>query len=405
MLSIFNIKEEQEYINHKDKINLEEVNVHGNTALFCSSYQKCEWMLKHGANPNHENKKGRTPLFMANHKLSALLISYGASVQKIDNKGYSLLKTRDEAKLICIIENGFDFAMHNDLSYLNYAESRALLTAIDPINLNKIKINVHLLNKQGDSLLFGANKHSMHYLIKNGININHKNQEGRNALFSKVSYSVEEIEILVNANIEVGNIDIYGKTIFFYMSNTDNLERILECAKNQELNINALSYKGKRSALFRAFFPKAILLMKAGIDVNIVDEEGQNVLFGLDDIHYIKRLLKAGINIEQQNIKGETAIFTMKFAGMKKLIEAGANINHKNHAGESILNKVYYNIEQVQYLLDKGLDISYMINHPEHFENLWHVIKPMIKEKLINHEKDILENKITGNTKNIRSRI
>ena len=102
--------------------------------------------------------------------------------------------------------------------------------------------------------------------------------------------------------------------------------------------------------------------IEAGMDINYVNPIGRSALFYNQEI---KSLINAGINIKQEDIYGDNALFHQSFINCIYLIENGLNPNSKNRDG------VKYIDYALQYILnydDKDKHKKMILNAVEKYE-------------------------------------
>lgn len=157
--SIFDIRTEEEYLNYKNEIDINELDGNGSNALFYSDYGKdygkSEWMIKNGINLHILNKSKQNALFYCNHEKAKLLIEHGINVNQVDVNGESAL-----FKAVA-------------LSDINICQ-----LLIDS------KIDIHQINYQGENAVYYASLKALRLLLKYGVDINQLDKHGNNALIS-----------------------------------------------------------------------------------------------------------------------------------------------------------------------------------------------------------------------------
>lgn len=133
--------------------------------------------------------------------------------------------------------------------------------------------------------------------LEEGVDINYVNHHGENALFhSDVSKSL----ILIKYGINVNHRDTFGKTALFD-SSFEKAQILLEHGAEP----NILTNTTKINALFTANdVEKMKLLIKYNINVNHIDENGQNAAFYKVSLEKIKLLHSNGINLHIRDNKG-----------------------------------------------------------------------------------------------------
>lgn len=296
-MNIFKINSESEYLEVKDSVNINEVDKNGRNALFQAPLQKIEWLLKHGIEINHRDNDGKNILFLA-HTPMKFLIANGADIHALDNENHSVFFGASKNKIEHLVEAGFDFDKHSDLSYLGYKETRRLINLLSVQQLEKITFNFDIVDKAGDNLLFRiSNKEKAEFLIRKGVNPFHSNKSGRNTLYDSV---YEVAELLLAKGVDVNNVDSFGKTLAFYVRDLDFLKMLFEHGFNA---VNQKSVFKEETALFEADAKKSQLLIEHNIDVNIKNNKQANALFscGKYETEKLEILLKAGIEIDNNH--------------------------------------------------------------------------------------------------------
>lgn len=87
------------------------------------------------------------------------------------------------------------------------------------------KLNINALNLLKQNALFGSNEHKIKWLINEGLDVNHIDEKGRNALF--FVKSVKECNILLKKGIDINVIDKEGLSVFNQDHLTPNIIKTL----------------------------------------------------------------------------------------------------------------------------------------------------------------------------------
>lgn len=171
------------------------------------------------------------------------------------------------------------------------------------------------------------------YLLgKDKININKKDNMGRNALFSSDD---KKSEWLIRNGIEVNSLDKHLKNVFSSMP----------------LSYVIPGYKGR----FKIF-------IDAGVDVNYSDSEGCTALFYANTNDDILTLIEKGVNVNHINNMGENPLFSAEFNKSKILLEHGIDINQLDLKGMNAL--AYAQLDVAELLINSGISIDCYINNP-----------------------------------------
>lgn len=123
-----------------------------------------------------------------------------------------------------------------------------------------------------------------------------------------------------------------------------NFDHFLKIKEERNFDINMVNYINE-SFLFKANDKAIDFLIANGIDVNITNSIQENALFYVKQASEIKKLVKAGISVNQTNIAGNNClmhlasdkVFLVNKEMVKTLVKAGLDINQVNQKGENIL--------------------------------------------------------------------
>lgn len=98
--------------------------------------------------------------------------------------------------------------------------------------------------------------------------------------------------------------------------------------------------------------------IKAGIDINEINEYGMNALFFCRHMNAVKAMIKAGIEVNHTDHDGNNALFSNHNPQvLELLIHSGVNIQHKNNKGQCCLHWQRYDIDCAELLINAGVDI------------------------------------------------
>ncbi|MGQ7176269.1 ankyrin repeat domain-containing protein, partial [Escherichia coli] len=103
--------------------------------------------------------------------------------------------------------------------------------------------------------------------------------------------------------------------------------------------------------------------IKAGIDINSLNEDGRNALFFCKHVDAVKAMIEAGIEINLTDRYGNNALFCNTNPKiLELLIHSGINIQHKNNKGQSCLHPKRNDIKCAEILFNSGVDIHSIDN-------------------------------------------
>lgn len=174
-------------------------------------------------------------------------------------------------------------------------------------------------------------------LIKNGADVNEKDEDGQTILFQANNFSL--IKLLLESGVDVNSRDNCGNT-FLCIAYAPNLNEML---LEHGADVNSRNNEGN-TPLFFSHHEKRVLLLEYDADIDAKDNNGNTMLnnsykSSADEIYSLIRLCG---DINSQNNEGNTILH--KIAGMKKsiysasihlLLSHGADPNIKNNKGET----------------------------------------------------------------------
>lgn len=157
-------------------------------------------------------------------------------------------------------------------------------------------------------------------LIKNGTNVNLKDNEGKTALmYAASSGFIEAAKLLLENKVEIDAQDNWGKTAFSHLFKT---------------------FMYTTPEFFKTEMVK--ILIEYGANMEIPDSNGNTPLMNAASLELaLKLLLDAGVtNINAQNKEGNTALMYAVWSpkNVIMLLNAGADINLKNNEGKSVFD-------------------------------------------------------------------
>ncbi len=327
---------------------------------------KADAILK-DININHTNQNLQNFLHLAtlknNYKAVAWLLKNGISFNEPDAEGQTALQLACKYKYIKCIEELLKYDVdvnkqdHDRKSAIEYIIENDLIQVYIKIK-SKIK-NINTKNSEGLSLLQIAIKNKSVEIVKDLLeNPNLKNKE--NILFFKETFLEEDIFKLLIPKFQKFSIEDKNKR-------------------------NALFYIVENGAKSKKMFSAFTQI----VDVNHVDEEGNNILFHylnlllnkeqklqkemsnkeLEEeieelINFIPNIVNSGIDLNVSNKNNETILLLpIKFKSLRvltKLLECEIDVNIKNKNRDTALhytiNKSSDYLEINQLLLDFEAD-------------------------------------------------
>ncbi|AKI80024.1 ankyrin-containing protein [Acanthamoeba polyphaga mimivirus] len=328
---------------NKRKINAQNEN--GWTALMIASVLSNDWssvktvklLLKKGANPNIETyNKSQTALKLAasNVKYASsietvkLLIQYGANINHKNHLGVSVLhycyveyytKSDNLEVIKLLLSHGMDI---NSVTY----QGNTLLYIVSKVSqknnstetvkfLLENNADPNIPNNKGTTTLMVASKYSnstsnidtVRLLLDHGANINFTNKHNKTALSKFVSNFYGSNLVTLKFLIERGATDIpigidklsilmVAVSRPYYSENSDNfIKQIKLLLKHFDPNIQCskgrtvLHYLCSKQVRNFPYVDVIYLLLKAGINPNIKDNQGKSALmFACDNSNLLK---------------------------------------------------------------------------------------------------------------------
>ncbi|EJN40741.1 putative ankyrin repeat- containing protein [Acanthamoeba polyphaga mimivirus] len=328
---------------NKRKINYQ--NEHGWTPLMIASISSNDWssiktvklLLKKGANPNIPNyNNSQTALQLAasnvkhasNIETVKLLIQYGADVNHKNNLGVPVLHychtdycTRsDNLEVIkLLLSHGVDINSVTDkgntLLYIVSKVTRNNNSTETVKFLLENNADPNIPNNKGKTALMVASKYSnstsnittVKLLLDHGANINHIDKNNNTVLSKVVSNFCGSQFITIKTLIKNGAIDqpigIDKLSILmvavgypYYSENTDDFIKLIKLLlKHFDPNVQcsngktALHYLCSKQVRNFPYVDVINLLLKAGINPNIKDNQGRSALmFACDNSNLLK---------------------------------------------------------------------------------------------------------------------
>ncbi len=282
-------------------------------------YNRCAMkLLDAGIDVNSKNDKGETPMFMAMTKeyLNAL-ISKGADINAKDNNGD------------CYLSKLFSRSVVEDVVDDTYEPTHCQCHGNDRDTNDCHRITIDYVMK------LGARRTCLTEL----------HPDGSCFVWNELVDYHERIEEWEVKDPTSGNIDdAYESAVSF--------EKSVAELSPFKIGFDAKTPDCEWILFYTQTAELADALIKAGVDVNARDEDGQTALFTCGN-EAADVLIKAGADVNARDNQGNTPIFSCikkldqwsytfiskpAIASMQNLIDAGADINAKNKDGETLLH-------------------------------------------------------------------
>ncbi len=181
-------------------------------------------------------------------------------------------------------------------------------------------------------------------LIKNGADVNERNEYGDTPLHRIRNFEVAKL--LIEHNVNINSSNIYGVTPIFNVRNLDIAQLFIK----HGANLNAQSHDGLIVLFYISDIDLIDLYIRNGIDVNVIDSAGRIPLY------YYSKLKNTSI--------------------VNLLVNAGANLNIKSDNG-SVLSIVHQSSD-----LDKSFP-KFFIDHGAVASEIeiYHVYRDLFSEE------------------------
>lgn len=352
----------------------------------CNATEIMNLLIKFGVDIHTtKDSDGRNSLMSAARENAVealkLLIDSGIDIDDKDSTGGTALiqaafvGATEVTKLL--LEAGADIKIANNLNKTalqiaiekNKQDIVTLLKNVKPAK----EYNLNGQNKK--EFLFNAIKEKdiakVDYIIKNGANVNSKNDEDWTVLMeASCINSIEIIKLLIKAGADVNAYDESGWTALMEATNNKNID-ILKVLIESGANVNFKADNGWTALINSSgknFIEATKLLIKAGVDINAKDNNGLTALTNARTEEMVALLKKNGaLDNEKYELNGQSkkeilfnAIREKDIDKVKYLIKNGANVNDKDNSGYTTLinASISNSTEIVKLLIESGADIN-----------------------------------------------
>ena len=262
--------------------------------------------------------------------------------------------------------------------------------------INYTTTRVNTTGKAND--LINAVKHGnytkVYRLLRRGANVNAQDEMGWTALMHAVSYAngrklvsvpryIQLAQLLINrgANIHIVGGRVNAFTLSAKYANSTMLRLLARKGANVNICAPAVNYSAVQWAAYKGHVYTLQTLISLGAKVTGKGTCGNNALHLAVKFHNRTRIfyyllkVRNGININEKNREGNTALIIAAKAGMFRniayLLRNGANVNLQNNKNETALMYACYSTNRdywkkmrvVRLLLKKYPKINLKDNH------------------------------------------
>jgi ankyrin repeat protein len=270
--------------------------------------------LSQGADPNYVNTfSGATCLHNYNDYdcISALIIA-GAKPVVNKNKDTVLLRHVNDLKIVYLFL--YCFANVNVPDELLSATEKAKHPRSE-----QVLIDIHACDYNGDNILYRVRQYdeAVKFLLSLGVSGTTIDRNGNPIL--PYCHNVKSLELLLQADNKLVNyVDKYRILVWYKAKHAEELKVYLKYGAD-------IQGVGRLCLWNFHQFDMIKLLLSSGVDVNAVDENGDNILFREEFVEVIILYLRAGADPYYTN-KGVQAIsFPWVSNAIKKILTTGKN--------------------------------------------------------------------------------
>ncbi len=184
--------------------------------------------------------------------------------------------------------------------------------------LHKHGADINGTDSNGNTALFGADENTLKYLVENGANVNKQNDEGHTALMGYAEKGdIKAVKYLVKHGADINICGEGGNALAFAVKDI----------------------RRRGGLIFNTDFGETIkYLVDAGIDLNQQDRSGDTALHWaciFSETELVKYLIDKGADVNKQNCYGENALACVGGRTdpqiVKDLLEAGSDVNMQKY--------------------------------------------------------------------------
>lgn len=316
-----------------------------NITILKNRLKSAQWLLQNGINPHLKNKNGEEAIHFTINKgadliAKELIEKHDIDLNQVDKDKRSLLQNAvlygEEKIVTLLIENGAD-VNHLDKHNRNVVFD-AIANGNDSIIDTIIKapnIDLNIKDEENQTILHKnnviSNMNLCKNLVKNGADPTICDDDGKNLLCNMALLGIDGLS-LIDVAINQG----YSLNTPLKNDNTLLMETLGVFYKLPK------SEERRRDSLLNM----ASKLMEKGIDVNALNEYGENALYDAvrnNDYDTCALLINNKIDINKQNRLRQTALLLACYKGIDSLdiilllLYNGANPNIKNELNQGLL--------------------------------------------------------------------
>ncbi len=337
-------------------------------------------LISQGVPPNVEDDDGNTMLLIAasNGDLELVkkcLNDYNLYLLKKNNFGENaLMKAVYSGSIpLCryLLEKGIDIEAQNNKgeTALFYSMSNQSMELFEFLLTSRA--NPKHASNNGNNLLIKAairdNQRAMTTLLARGVDIHHKNKEGKTAFFYVVNnsngftYPNNDLHNrFIDAGADINTVGSSGETLLFKMIERGKLDRVKELI-HKGADANTTNNRGERPSCSNPEIIK--LLVESGADINGTDNWDNTYLCEAvkqNDLELAFFLVNSGIDVNKRCYFDEQALIKAiksdNLTFVQFLVENGADLDLSGYMHQGVMDyaKKENNEEVISYLRSKG---------------------------------------------------
>lgn len=138
------------------------------------------------------------------------------------------------------------------------------------------------------------------------------------------------------------------------------------------VDVNQKNSYGETALFGTLTAEKAKVLVDAGINIHHINKDNETPLFNCPDLDKLKYLIDVGVDVNHRNNRGETVMFSSTTPEMVELlVKAGADVNAKNNEGYNAIESA--SVEVATKMIELGADLSaYSFDKSETDKHFYH---------------------------------
>ena len=364
----------------------------GYSSLLAAIYGNCtnetlKEIIACKADLDAQNKDGRTALMLAclfkQQEAVQIILEAGSNPNIADNHGYTslfvaVLKGCRKNIIQALIDHGADVNAtdKDNVTAIMYACRKRRLNLFHV--LLKAGADTNTVDKDDNTCLWYAahgncSKKVLQAIIDHGGDVNATNKDGLTALMTACKERhIDTMHVLLKAGSDTNIADKNGITCLILAVAADCSNEVLQEIIVHGADVNATDNGGLTALMWaceKRHVDAIYVLLKAGADTNIADENGntclRHALCGDCSIEVFHAIIDHGVDVDATNKENHTAIITACEKRCEDvihlLLKAGSNPIIANYYGETCLMYAAdrdCSKEVLQAIIDHGADVN-----------------------------------------------